>query len=71
MTRRDKRVSRGVGLVIAEIMPYVGAGIASAIEYNVLETREGVQLGAPTLWIQLWGCGAVALVATGCSPLSG
>ena len=65
MTRRDKRTSIGLGLVITGIMLYVGAGIASAIEYNMAETIEGVLTGPPPIWIQALGWGAVALVVAG------
>lgn len=65
MTRRDKRTSIGMGLVIAGIMLYVGAGIASAIEYNMAETIEGALTGPPPIWIQALGWGAVALVVAG------
>lgn len=55
----------GVGLVIVGIMLYVGAGIASAIEYNMAETIEGTHTGPPPIWIQALAWSAIALGAAG------
>lgn len=65
MTRRDKRTKIGMGLVIAGIMLYVGAGIASAIEYNMAETIEGALTGPPPIWIQALAWSAIALGVAG------
>lgn len=70
MNRLSKRpalvaIVVGAGLLVLGIVLYIGAAVASAIDYNAQEQTEGALTTETPLWIQVWTWASLSIGAVG------
>lgn len=55
----------GASLLVLGIVLYIGAAVASAIDYNAQEQIEGALTTETPLWIQIWTWASISIGAVG------